>query len=150
MRGSFIMDKRKCITKIRAYFMEQDDVSTVYLFGSVVKDKTTPNSDVDVAVLFIQGLSLFHRFERKLEIANDLEDKLKMKVDIVDLENADLYFIHQVMLNKEIVLDRDTDRRVSFEVEKRRKYFDKRYFYDLYHSQALKRLEEKGRKYKNG
>lgn len=51
-------------------------------------------------------------------MANDLEDILKMKVDIVDLENADLYFIHQVMLNKEIVLDRDINRRVSFEVEK--------------------------------
>ncbi len=144
------MDKKKCIRKMMEYFTDQEDVSTVYLFGSVVKDKITPNSDVDIAVLFVQGLSLLRRFERKLEIANDLEDKLKTKVDIVDLENADLYFIHQVMLNKEVVLDRDIHRRVSFEVEKRRKYFDKKHFYDLYHGQALKRLEEKGRKYQNG
>lgn len=144
------MDKKECITNIMRYFAKQDDVSTVYLFGSVVKKRTTQNSDVDIAVLFIRGLSLLHRFERKLELANDLEDILKTKVDIVDLENADLYFIHQVMLNKEIVLDRDIERRVSFEVEKRRKYFDKKHFYDLYHSQALKRLAEKGRKYKNG
>jgi len=144
------MDKRECIRRIREYFTDQDDVSTVYLFGSVVKDKTTKDSDVDIAVLFVQGLSLLHRFERKLELANDLEEILRTKVDIVDLENADLYFIHQVMLNKEIVLDRDINRRVSFEVEKRRKYFDRKYFYDLYHSQALKRLEEKGRKYQNG
>lgn len=144
------MDKKECITKIMRYFAKQDDVSTVYLFGSVVKKRTTQNSDVDIAVLFIRGLSLLYRFERKLELANDLEDILKTKVDIVDLENADLYFIHQVMLTKEIVLDRDIERRVSFEVEKRRKYFDKKHFYDLYHSQALKRLEEKGRKYRNG
>ncbi|MCR4430965.1 MAG: nucleotidyltransferase domain-containing protein [Tepidanaerobacteraceae bacterium] len=144
------MDKKECIADIMRYFAKQDDVSTVYLFGSVVKKKTTENSDVDIAVLFIRGLSLLHRFERKLEFANDLEDILKTKVDIVDLENADLYFVHQVMLKKEIVLDRDIERRVSFEVEKRRKYFDKKRFYDLYHSQALKRLEEKGRKYKNG
>jgi len=140
------MNKRDCITKIRSYFTNEDDISTVYLFGSVVKEKTTKNSDVDIAVLFIKGLSLFYRFERKLEIANDLEDILMTKVDIVDLENADLYFIHQVMLNKEIILDKDIDRRVSFEVEKRRAYFDMKYFYDLYHKQALKRLEEKGRK----
>jgi predicted nucleotidyltransferase len=144
------MDKKECVEKIIRYFSDQCDVSTVYLFGSVVKERTTPNSDVDIAVLFVRGLSLLRRFERKLEIANDLEDTLKTKVDIVDLENADLYFIHQVMLNKEIVLDRDIDRRVSFEVEKRRKYFDKKHFYDLYHSQALRRLGEKGRKYQNG
>lgn len=144
------MNKRDCITKIRSYFTNEDDISTVYLFGSVVKEKTTKNSDVDIAVLFIKGLSLFYRFERKLEIANDLEDILMTKVDIVDLENADLYFIHQVMLNKEIILDKDIDRRVFFEVEKRRAYFDMKYFYDLYHKQALKRLEEKGRKYQNG
>ena len=76
-----------------------------------------------------------------MEIANDLEDVLKRKVDIVDLDNADLYFIHQVMLNKEIVFDRDIDRRVSFEADKRRKYFDMKRFYDLYHRQALKGLK---------
>lgn len=122
----------------------------VRLFGSVVKGRTTANSDVDIAILFVQGLSLLHRFERKLEIANDLEDVLKRKVDIVDLDNADLYFIHQVMLNKEIVFDRDIDRRVSFEVDKRRKYFDMKRFYDLYHRQALKRLEGNGRRHQDG
>jgi predicted nucleotidyltransferase len=120
------------------------------LFGSTVKRKITQNSDVDIAVLFFQCLSLLDRFERKLEIANDLEDILNRKVDIVDLDNADLYFIHQVMLIKEIILDRDIDRRVSFEVRKRRDYFDKKNFYELYHEQALKRLEKKGRKYRNG
>ncbi len=144
------MNKRDCIGKIQSYFTNKDDISTVYLFGSVAKGKTTKNSDIDIAVLFVEGLSLYYRFDRKLELANDLEDLLKTKVDIVDLENADLYFIHQVMLNKEIILDKDTDRRVSFEVKKRRAYFDMKYFYDLYHEQALKRLEEKGRKYQNG
>jgi len=144
------MKKRDCIAKIRSYFTSEDDISTVYLFGSVVKGKTTKNSDVDIAVLFNKGLSLYYRFERKLELANDLEDILMTKVDIVDLENADLYFIHQVMLNKEIILDKDIDRRVSFEVEKRRAYFDMKYFYDLYHRQALKRLKEKGVEYQNG
>jgi predicted nucleotidyltransferase len=143
-------DKEQVLKIIREYFANQDDISTVYLFGSVVKGRTTSHSDVDIAVLFVPGLSLLQRFERKLEFTNDLEDRLKRKVDLVDLDNADLYFIHQVMLHKEIVLDRAVERRVSFEVEKRRKYFDRKYFYDLYHRQALKRLGEKGRKYQNG
>ncbi|HHY05501.1 MAG TPA: nucleotidyltransferase domain-containing protein [Clostridia bacterium] len=145
-----IYDKKECCKMLQKYFANQDDISTVYLFGSLVKGRATSHSDVDIAVLFVSGLSLFHRFERKLEIMNDLEDLFQRKVDLVDLDNADLYFIHQIMRNKEIVLDRDVERRVSFEVEKRRKYFDQKHFYDLYHRYALKRLGEKGRKYQNG
>ncbi|NMB41896.1 MAG: nucleotidyltransferase domain-containing protein [Firmicutes bacterium] len=144
------MTKGQCIEKLREYFVDKSDISVVYLFGSVAKGRATRNSDVDVAVLFVQGLPLTHRFERKLEIANDLEDLLKTEVDVVDLESADLYFIHQLMLDKVVILERDIDRRVSFEVEKRKKYFDMKYFYDLYHGQALIRLGEKGRRYKNG
>ncbi|HHY05881.1 MAG TPA: nucleotidyltransferase domain-containing protein [Clostridia bacterium] len=139
-------DKEQVLKIIREYFKDQNDISTVYLFGSVAKGRTTSHSDVDIAVLFVPGLSLFQRFERRLELANDLADRLKKKVDLVDLAEADLFFIHQVMLHKEIVLDKDIERRVSFEVEKRRNYFDRKYFYDLYHRQALKRLGEKGRK----
>lgn len=138
--------KEQVLKIIREYFKDQNDISTVYLFGSVAKGRTTSHSDVDIAVLFVPGLSLFQRFERRLELANDLADRLKKKVDLVDLAEADLFFIHQVMLHKEIVLDKDIERRVFFEVEKRRNYFDRKYFYDLYHRQALKRLGEKGRK----
>ncbi|MGI6537949.1 MAG: hypothetical protein ACOX22_06375 [Caldicoprobacterales bacterium] len=75
---------------------------------------------------------------------------MKKKIDVVDLENADLYFIHQIMQNKKLIIDNDIHRRVAFEVAKRREYFDRKPFYDLYHNQALKRLDERRRKYKNG
>ncbi len=144
------MNKNERINQIAGYFEGKDDVSAVYLFGSLVKGRATHNSDVDIGVLFADGMPLFQRFNRKLEIANDLEDTLLAKVDIVDLDNADLYFVRQVMLNKEMILDRDTHRRVAFEVAKRREFFDRKRFYELYHSQALKRLEEKGREHQNG
>lgn len=144
------MNKKDCINIIKEYFINREDISTVYLFGSVAKNRATKGSDVDIAILFTEDLPLLDRFDRKLEIANDLEDLLKLKIDVVDLETADPYFIHQVMLGKEIILDKNTERRVSFEVKKREEYFDRKYFYDLYYNQALKRLEEKGRKYHNG
>jgi len=131
---------------ISEYFEKQKDVSAVYLFGSFVKGSATENSDVDFGILFEYCSPLLHHFERKLEIANDLEDLLKRKIDVVDLDSVDSYFIHQLMLNKEVILDRDVRRRVMFEVEKRRDYFDRKRFYDLYYLQAVKRLAEKGRR----
>ena len=144
------MDIVLCSAKIEDYFRTVKDISAVYLFGSLVKGKARKNSDIDIAVLFTKGIPLLQRFERKLEIANDLEDLFEKKIDVVDLENADLYFIHQIMQNKKLIIDNDIHRRVAFEVAERREYFDRKPFYDLYHNQALKRLDERRRKYKNG
>ena len=76
------MDKRECIRKIREYFTDQDDVSTVYLFGSVVKDKTTKDSDVDIAVLFVQGLDVYKRQmkDRHYVIYNNTVSDIKEKI----------------------------------------------------------------------
>ena len=140
------MDSTRPVEIIKNYFEDKSDVLTVYLFGSTVKGTARDNSDIDIGVLFIEDSPPLYRFERKLEITNDLEDLLGISVDVIDLESADLFFIHQVMLNKRILTDKNIARRVIFEVEKRREYFDRKSFYDVYHSQALKRLEEKKEK----
>ncbi len=137
------MEINNILEKIKKYFKDIETVKTVYLFGYQVKGKNRSHSDVDIGLLFSPKLSTVDSFEKKLEFAVNLEDLLDKKVDIVDLEEADLFFVHQVMLNKKIVLDKDINYRVSFEVDRRRKYFDMLPFYDLYHAQALKRLEER-------
>ena len=100
-----------------------------YLFGSYARGKATGMSDVDLGVLFCEGFSLMERFDQRLQMINDLERLLGKKVDVVDLESADSYFLHQVMLRKELLLDRDQSRRVAFEVKRRREYFDRQRFY---------------------
>lgn len=144
------MDKMEYLKNITQYFTERYDVTTAYLFGSVVKKKTTPKSDVDIAILFIPGFNPFERFNKRLEIINDLDSILETKVDVIDLDSADLFFVHQVMLNKMLIVDKDSKRRVAFEVKKRRTYFDREHFYRLYHHQALKRLEQRGGEVKHG
>ena len=54
------MDKRMC-WKDSQIFSDQYDV--LYIIWVSCKRRTTPNSDVDIAVLFVQGLSLLRRFE---------------------------------------------------------------------------------------
>ncbi|MGI6537950.1 MAG: nucleotidyltransferase domain-containing protein [Caldicoprobacterales bacterium] len=73
------MDIVLCSAKIEDYFRTVKDISAVYLFGSLVKGKARKNSDIDIAVLFTKGIPLLQRFERKLEIANDLEDLFEKK-----------------------------------------------------------------------
>ncbi len=135
---------------IKAYFANKPQICAVYLFGSVAKGVSRLNSDIDLGILFAAGLSSFERFELKLEIKSDLEDLLGREVDIVDMESADLFFLHQLMLNKELLADYDQHRRVTFETTKRRNYFDRKRFYEEYHNQSLKRLGIMRSKYSHG
>lgn len=137
------INRGNLISELKSYFNKKHYISTVYLFGSIVKGKNRKDSDIDLAVLFSEDMTSLQRFDYKLGIANELEDLLEMKVDIVDLESADSYFIHQILLNKMLLVEKDLHRRVEFEVKSRREYFDMLPFYKLYHSQALERLERR-------
>ncbi|HEX7714494.1 MAG TPA: nucleotidyltransferase domain-containing protein [Bacillota bacterium] len=135
------MINRQILQKLTSYFLERGELSAAYLFGSHVKGKNRPHSDLDLAVLFDPKLDVFQRFDNKLQIANDLEESLNVKIDLVDLESADLFFIHQIMLDKLLIYEKDRERRVEFEVKARRDFFDRQHFYDLYYREALKRIE---------
>lgn len=137
------MDTEQLIKLLCNYFDSRDDISTVYLFGSQAKGKARVASDIDLAILFFNEFDVYKRFDLKLEIASDLELITQSHVDIVSLEDADPYFVHQVLLTMRVIVDKDIQRRVSFEVKHRRVFFDMQPFYNLYHEQSLQRLEGK-------
>lgn len=71
------------------------DVSTCYLFGSYAKDKANNQSDVDLMIVSnVEGIELY-------QIIDDLENRLKKKVDLIRLETA----IQNVKLMNEILKD---------------------------------------------
>lgn len=131
------------IGKIMDYFSHRDDAIALYLFGSQAKGTARPASDLDLAVLFKEGLDPLRRFQMKLQITNDLEELLDTKVDLVDLRSADLFFIHQVMRHKVLLLEQDTSSRIAFEVDYRKRYFDHIPILELYNRQARNRLTER-------
>lgn len=143
-----ILIEEKVLRVIKEYFLANKSVAAVYLFGSTVKGKERTGSDIDLAVLFYPQLDKVQRFSAKLGIVNDLEEIFnkrghKIRFDVVDIKSADLFFIHQIMKNKRIIVDKDPHYRVEFEVTYRRNFFDLRDFYELYHKQVLRRLKER-------
>jgi len=138
--------EEQVLAGIKEYFLSNHEAAAVYLFGSTVKGVARANSDIDLAVLFYPELDKIQRFSAKLGITNDLEERARAlghekKFDVVDIKSGDLFFIHQIMRNKILVLDKDPRYRVEFEVVSRRKYFDMQGFYKLYHEQVLQRLK---------
>jgi uncharacterized protein len=131
------------LESISKYFRQREDIIAVYIFGSTAKNKERKGSDLDLAVLFAEEVDQYRRFQAKLQIANDLEEQLKTRIDIVDLRSADLFFIHQVMKHKILLFERDAYSRVSFEVQYRKHYFDHMPIHEQYHRQSRKRLADR-------
>lgn len=133
----------KTLEKIISYLEQRDDVIAAYIFGSTVKNKVREDSDLDLAILFSENIDPYRRFQRKLQITNDLEAIILDIVDVVDLRSADRYFVHQVMKNRMLFFESDLQERVAFEVKHRKYYFDFLPLYRDYHRQSRKRLMER-------
>lgn len=74
---------------------EKYDVSAVYLFGSYAKNKARGDSDIDLMIVSgIEGIEYY-------QLLNELETKLKKKIDLLRLETA----IQNVKLMNEILKD---------------------------------------------
>lgn len=94
-----------------------------YLFGSQARGEATPDSDVDVAVLFhteppatLDGLGL--------TLAANIEAATGRRADVVVLNRASPALIHRVLRDGILVLETDRSARVRFEVKARADYFD--------------------------
>ena len=106
-----------------AVVMERHPVVCAYLFGSQASGRTSPLSDVDVAVLLEPGVEAPSLVQA--DIASDLMLALRRSdVDVVVLGAVAPLLAHRAISTGRLVFCRDDAARVRFEVATRRQYFD--------------------------
>src|SRR6185295_18139960 len=110
---------------------EQEGIAAAYLFGSVARGTARPESDVDVGILYseeppatLKGLGL--------ELEGDLEDLLKLPVQVVVLNRASVDLIVRVLRDGKLLVDRDRSKRVRFEVRSRFEFLDLEPYLKMY------------------
>ena len=106
------------------YLYNHDQVSAAWLFGSVAQGRERQDSDIDIAILFVPGLTGSDQFNLRLALAVDLTAIAGREVDIADMISATPFFQHQVRKTGKLLLEKDHQYRVAFDVESRRTYFD--------------------------
>jgi predicted nucleotidyltransferase len=112
--------------KLREFFgacADAEEFAAAYLFGSWARGSARPDSDVDVGVLYVEapppgleGLA-FH-------LEADLERLLKRPVHLIVLNRAPVDLAQRVLRDGCILLDRDSSRRIRFEVRTRQEFWD--------------------------
>lgn len=69
---------KNILTRLKPELSNKYAVSTIGLFGSIVRDDYTDDSDIDIIVTFSRRVGM-----EFIDLANELETILKRKVDLV-------------------------------------------------------------------
>ncbi len=75
---TYLEEVKSILTKLKPELMSKYGVDTLGLFGSIVRDDFTDQSDIDIVVTFSKSIGI-----EFIDLANELEDLLNRKVDLV-------------------------------------------------------------------
>lgn len=114
---------------------EQTPVLFAYLYGSYVKGLSHPFSDLDVGI-FVEGLDIKACLDLELSLALRIDENLDHVVqsEVRVLNHLPLVVKGRILGEAELIFSRAEDRRVEFETQVRKAYFDFLPVIHQYHS----------------
>lgn len=100
-------------------------VDAAYVYGSVARGTVTPFSDTDIALVLSEPLPPYKRLMLEFAIQAAIEDASDLTdVDVRAINEAPLLVRGKVVQQGILLYQRDRARRVAFEVQTRKRYFD--------------------------
>jgi predicted nucleotidyltransferase len=101
-------------------------VALVYLFGSAARGQTTPLSDIDIALILIEGqIDDKDRLMFELEVEDELASRCDISnADVRVINKAPIVIRGKVVTEGVLLFSRDEEMRVEFETRTRSEYFD--------------------------
>lgn len=115
---------------------KEKDIAAAYIFGSLVEGFYNDNSDVDIALLFKNPVSL----DRELEIAVRLEDRLNREIDLVNLERTSINLSFRIIAKGLLIYEGDYLRHTKFIQEILSRYHDFRLDYERFIKELMEVL----------
>lgn len=112
---------------LKEYFQKHPEIEVAYVFGSVVQERTTIFSDIDIAVILDSERvdEKSYRYGYKAEILTDLIKVLKTNnVDLVILNEANSLLRHRVLYFGNLVYCKNEKKRLLFQIDTINKYND--------------------------
>lgn len=115
----------------------EEGIVAAWLFGSVARGTARPDSDVDVGVLYRESPPRsLEGIRQVFGIEEELAEATGHPVQVVDLNHAPVDLIVRVLRDGRLLVDRDTLRRIDFEVRSRNEFWDLEPYLRLYRGQA--------------
>jgi len=119
-------ERERVLEVLTGALEKERGLCAAYVYGSFVE--RGPFRDIDIA-LYYHPLPEFNLLDRELDLEVALEEALieagfRVPVDVRIINEAPLSFRYHVIKDGELLLVRDDDQRVDFEVLTLSRYFD--------------------------
>ncbi len=114
-------EKKEIIRTISDILMAKEYIIFAYIFGSFTSEDIF--EDIDVGI-FVSGERLQSPIKLELETENELEDSIRIPVDVRIINNAPLSFVYNILKRNIVIMDKDKSLRADFEGLIYKKYFD--------------------------
>ncbi len=119
---------KKKLEKVKEYLENHPSVRLTYIFGSHATGKTTPLSDVDIAV-YLKEENEEKRFDIRLKLIGDISSILgNDEFDLVVINDNPILLNFEIIKNGKILVNKDEDSRVEFEFRTMQTYLDRIYY----------------------
>lgn len=135
------MNKQKIKQQLKEVLKKDENTLFAFLFGSLVRGDDIESSDIDVGI-YLKDDSR-DLFEEKLRLTNLLSKELTKTVDVVILNEASILLKFEMYTDSELIVDKDSNKRVGFLLKAFNKFQDYKYYLDYYRKKDLDRVESK-------
>ena len=118
-------DLKQKVHEIAPTVFEETPVVFAYLYGSYAKGLSHPFSDLDIGV-FVEGLDIKACLDLELSLALRFDEVLGHNVqsEVRTLNHLPLVVKGTILGDAEVIYSRNEDKRIEFETQVRRAYFD--------------------------
>lgn len=82
---------KQILTQLKPELRQKYFVSTIGLFGSIVRNDFTEKSDIDIIVDFSKPIGI-----EFIDLADYIESKLRKKIDLVSRNGVKAKYFHQI------------------------------------------------------
>jgi predicted nucleotidyltransferase len=129
-----------------AQVLSQYPIVAAYLYGSVAAGIATPLSDVDIALVVVEGkLPRDGRLKFELEVEGKVADACNLsKADVRTINDAPIMVKGEVVTNGILLYRGNNDARIEFETRTRSEYFDFLPIATSLRKDRFKRLRQRG------
>lgn len=122
--GTLSLTMEYDVSEIRRALERRPEVAAAYLFGSAAKGGMRKDSDVDVAILTVSGLSSDAEWKLRLDLMGELSSIARREVDVVVLNRASLLLRYSVYRANATIFERDPAGARMFKVWSLSRWFD--------------------------
>ncbi len=92
---------------LNRYFEDKKEITTAYLFGSVVAVKNIVDSDVDIALLTAPFKDRMESYKARIRYQTEISRLINRDVDLSFLREAGELLSFQILKNGQVIFERD-------------------------------------------